>query len=145
MNTETMNRKDFLKRMGFSAGAILATYCFGGLTTSCQSDNIGPSGIDFTLDLTQTDYSALQNVGGYVKVNNVVIAQVATDDYVAVTQICSHEGEKQVYYRANKNDFYCSAHGAEFDLNGKGLNNNGKRGIKVYTTELNGNELRVFG
>ena len=145
MNTETMNRKDFLKKMGFSAGAIMATYCFGGLTTSCSSDAVGPSGIDFTIDLTEASNAALQNVGGFVRVNNVVIAQVAEDDYVAVTQVCSHEGEKQVSYRASKNDFYCSAHGATFDINGKGTNNNGNRGIKVYTTELNGPSLRVFG
>ncbi|WP_421874796.1 ubiquinol-cytochrome c reductase iron-sulfur subunit [Marinoscillum sp.] len=141
---EFMNRKDFLKRMGLSGSAIIATYCLGGLMTSCGEDVSPAADVDFTLDLTDSKYASLTTVGGWVKTNNVVIAYVDTDLYVAVTQVCSHEGQKQVTYRSSSEEFYCTAHGARFSLSGKGLNGNGSKGIRVYQTELNGTELHVF-
>ncbi|XOV94723.1 MAG: ubiquinol-cytochrome c reductase iron-sulfur subunit [Bacteroidota bacterium] len=141
-----MNRNEFLRGLGLSTGAIVATYCMGSLT-SCEDRFAGvtPSGtIDFTLDLSNSSYSTLLNKGGWIRTQNVVIAHTPDDNYVAVTQICSHEGQRQVGYRPSNNDFYCSAHGALFDINGNGENANGRRGIQVYNVSLEGTMLRVY-
>jgi cytochrome b6-f complex iron-sulfur subunit len=58
-----------------------------------------------------------------------------------VTQVCSHEGKVKVVYQ--NAEFYCPEHGAKFDVNGRGLNSNGKNGLTVYMTALNGSLLRV--
>lgn len=144
IQADFIKRKDFLKRMGLSASAIVATYCLGGLATSCKSDNTTAGDVDFTLDLTSSAASSLSSVGGWLKTNGVVIAHVDTDTYVAVTQVCSHEGKSKVTYRASNEDFYCTEHGARFDLNGKGLNSNGSKGIHVYNTSIDGDILRVY-
>ncbi len=141
---EFMNRKDFLKRLGLSGSAIIATYCLGGLATSCSNDISPASDVDFTLDLSDSQYTDLTTVGGWIKTNEVVIAHVDVDLYVAVTQVCSHEGERKITYRSSSEEFYCTAHGARFSTSGKGLNGNGSKGIKVYNTELLGTELHVF-
>lgn len=151
-----MNRKEFLKGLGFSGAAIFATYCMGGLT-ACSSSTSSPTPsnptnpgtttkVDFTLDLTQTANAALNTNGGFVinTANQVVVARTVTGSFAAVTIVCSHEGNPQVRYNSAANNFACSVHGATFDLQGRGTNANGSKGIKAYQTTLTGNSLRVF-
>ena len=141
---EGINRKQFLSKLGLGTGAIMATYCLGGLI-SCNDDDDYISGeVDFTLDLDESAYDALNAVGGYVRINKVVIAAVSEGTFVAVTQICSHQGAENVTFRPSNNDFYCTQHGAIFDLEGKGLNSNGSKGILVYKTSLSGTLLRIY-
>ena len=141
---EVINRNQFLSKLGLGTGAIMATYCLGSLI-SCDDDDDYISGeVDFTLDLDESAYNALNAVGGYVRINKVVIAAVSEGTFVAVTQICSHEGKEKVTYRSSNNDFYCTEHGAIFDLEGKGLNSNGSKGILIYNTSLSGTLLRVY-
>jgi cytochrome b6-f complex iron-sulfur subunit len=133
-----MNRRDFISQLGIGAGFVLTTACLG----SCKSDT--PSPVDFTLNLDDAANAALKTNGGYIISNNTVVAKDINGNYVAATVICSHEGLKQVAYDKANNRYNCSAHGAQFDLKGKGLNNNGSKGLTVYQTSLTGNTLRVF-
>ena len=41
-------------------------------------------------------------------------------------------------------EFHCTAHGARYDTQGKGLNGNGARGLATYQTSLTGTTLRIF-
>lgn len=124
-----------------AAFALTAT-CLGG----CAAENVTPDvngTVDFTLDLTDAANANLSNNGGYVVVDNAVVVGRANDGgYVAATRTCSHEPRKEV--RLRNDEWYCTAHGARFGLNGGGLNGNGRNGLKIYKTELNGNMLRVF-
>jgi nitrite reductase/ring-hydroxylating ferredoxin subunit len=136
-----MNRKEFLSKLSVGAAFALTTGCLG----SCSKDNgsIAPSGnVDFTLDLNAATNSNLQSNGGYVINNRVVVAKDSSGNYIAATQRCSHEGLKEVILR--NDEWYCTAHGARFDLQGGGLNSDGGKGLTIYKTELNGTMLRVF-
>lgn len=141
-----MNRKNFLKTLGGGAAFALTAACLGG----CATENIAPDtpgavagAIDFTLDLTTASNARLSNNGGYVIVNNqVVVAKTTNGEYVAATRTCSHDPRKEVILR--NGEWYCTAHGARFRLNGQGLNGNGRNGLTIYNTELTGNMLRVF-
>lgn len=44
----------------------------------------------------------------------------------------------------NNHQWYCTAHGASFDINGTGLNSNGSKGLTIYKTSLSGTSLRIF-
>ncbi len=94
-----------------------------------------------TLDLTLSANAALLKVGGYIRQSNIVIALVAANTYAAVTQTCSHEGQKQVIYQSG--EFYCQSHGARFTTSGVGLNSNGRGGLTVFKTSLVGNILHI--
>jgi nitrite reductase/ring-hydroxylating ferredoxin subunit len=133
---KNMTRKEFLGKIGIGAAFVLTASCLG----SCTKD--GKNGVDFILDLTASENAALQNVGGYIVKNQVVVAKAADGNYYAATQICSHEGEIKVIFRENQ--YYCTAHGAKFDLSGNGANSTGAKGISVYNTTLSGTQLRVF-
>ena len=132
-----MTRKEFLNQVGVGAALVMTGMCF----QQCSRE---PSGeVDLTLDLTDPEFANLAQDGGFVVVEEVVIARTSTGDYVAATQICSHQGFKQVSFNGD-DEFQCSVHGARFDLQGDGLNANGSGGLTIYNTELTGDTLRVF-
>lgn len=154
---EKMNRMEFLKSLGFKGASLFAVYCAASGLSSCVNESMDPtlppatggtggtSGgntNELVLDLTSSTYSKLNTVGNYVIVNSIVVARVSTSAFAAVTQVCSHEGKKKVYYRTN--EFYCPEHGARFDTSGKGLNSTGSKGLKTYRTEFSGTTLKVF-
>lgn len=95
-----------------------------------------------TIDLTSSAASALKTVTGYITQSGIVVAQVSQGVYVAVTQTCSHQPRNAIIF--NKTEFYCTAHGARYDLTGKGKNSLGSRGITVYKVATDGKTLVVY-
>ncbi len=148
MMSSNYTRHQFLRQLGLGGAALLAVYC-GTTLSSCQNSSLDPQtpasgSVDFTLDLTATAYAALKKNGGYVVTNNIVVARTMTGEYAAVTVVCSHEGNRQVTFTTS-NEFYCTAHGARFDVTGKGLNSDGRKGLTVYKTALtDATKLRVY-
>jgi nitrite reductase/ring-hydroxylating ferredoxin subunit len=139
-----IKRNDFLKSLGLKGASLMAIYCGASALSSCQNESeVAPSGtVDFTLDLTNASYSALNTVGKYITINKVVIARVSATSFAAVTQICSHEGQAQVMY--NGSGFSCPVHGASFSITGTRTNNVSSKDIAVYKTSLTNTSLRVF-
>ncbi len=145
-----MERKQFLKNLGAGAAFALTFPC--AQACSKESGNgpsaVMPTGVDFTIDLTSSEGAKLANNGDFILKNLVVVVKDLNGNFIAVTQICSHQAYDQV--RFVKNDggiFYCDVHGSKFDLDGAPLNqvdSNPAKPIKVYKTELNGDVLRVF-
>ncbi|MCA0230327.1 MAG: Rieske (2Fe-2S) protein [Bacteroidetes bacterium] len=135
---EKIKRNEFLKKLGFSGAALFALYTLD----SCQNEsNVAPLTGDITVDLADASNAQLKTNGGYVIKNGVVIARVNATTYIAATLTCSHEGKTQITFR--NNEWYCTAHGARFDQTGKGLNTEGKKGLKIYQTTLLNSTLTV--
>ena len=135
---EKIKRNEFLKKLGFSGAALFALYTLD----SCQNEsNVAPLAGDITVDLADASNAQLKTNGGYVIKNGVVIARVNATTYIAATLTCSHEGKTQITFR--NNEWYCTAHGARFDQTGKGLNTEGKKGLKIYQTTLLNSTLTV--
>ena len=141
---DKIKRNEFLKSIGLKGASLMAIYCGASALSSCQNESeVAPSGnVDFTLDLTNASYSALNTVGKYITINKVVIARVSATSFAAVTQICSHEGQAQVMY--NGSGFSCPAHGATFSITGTRTNNVSSKDITVYKTTFTNTSLRVF-
>ena len=99
---------------------------------------------DFTIDLEDANYASLQQLSAYVVKDGIVIAKSSQGDYVAATQTCSHQNNDAIYF-TNKDQWQCEIHGARFDLMGNGLNSLASNGLRIYTTELSGTTLRVYG
>lgn len=95
-----------------------------------------------TIDLTSSAASALKTVGGYLVQSGIVVAMSSAGNYIAVTQTCSHEPKKAIIF--NKTEFYCTVHGASYDLAGKGKNSFGSKGIAVYKIATDGKTLVVY-
>lgn len=151
---EKMNRMEFLKSLGLKGASLFAVYCAASGLSSCVNESMDPtlpppdggnSGgntNELVFDLTNPTYSKLNTVGNYIIQNSIVIARVSETAFAAVTQVCSHEGKKKVYFRSG--EFYCPEHGARFDVAGNGLNSKGSKGLRTYQTEFVGTTLKVF-
>jgi cytochrome b6-f complex iron-sulfur subunit len=141
-----MDRKEFLAQMGMTTAAVFMGACLGG----CSKDNDGggntpnppPSNVDFTLDLTQTANAALNNNGGFVYSNNIIVARTLTGAFIAVSQVCTHQGGT-VQFEASNNRFFCPNHGATFSITGAVTGGPASQALKSYKTSLSGNILRI--
>jgi nitrite reductase/ring-hydroxylating ferredoxin subunit len=157
-----MTRYEFLKSMGFTGGALMAalTSCVKPEDTYIPVTRIDANSVtpttpvipatpttnisSITNPLLKIDLatSTLKTVGQYIIQSNIVVAQVSAGAYVAVTNLCTHEPKRQVYY--SDGSFFCSAHGAQFNLSGTPLNNVARTAIKAYQVATDGKTLVVY-
>ena len=76
---------------------------------------------------------------------DIVVARNLEGELVAASQICSHQQTDRVRFITDDGGiFFCSTHGSRFDQNGTPLNTITNNPLKIFSTELNGNLLRVF-
>ncbi|MBU2996911.1 Rieske 2Fe-2S domain-containing protein [Cellulophaga baltica] len=150
-----MNRKAFLKTIGASAAFAVSFPCLHGCSSDSGDSTIDdevetPTNIDFTIDLNSEEASNLADNGGFILKNLVVVARNLEGDYVAATQICSHEANEDVRFVTDDGEafYYCSVHGSRFAQDGTPLNQvdeNEAKPLTIYNIELlDGDLLHVF-
>ena len=158
-----MTRYEFLKSMGFTGAALMATLTscvkpedtyipvtrIDGSVTTTPALPVTPT-TDITsitnpllkIDLTT---SVLKTVGAYIIQSNIVVAQVSAGAFAAVTNLCTHEPKRKVIYDKNSSQFYCTDHGATFDLKGVPLPNSiTNKAITAYKVATDGKTLVVY-
>lgn len=150
-----MERKEFLRSLGAGAAFALTFPCLHG----CSSDSEDlemfpePTGVDFTVDLTASGSSPLANNGGFIlaksnpadRLTDIVVARNLEGNFVAASQICSHQQTDGVRFISEDGGIYrCTTHGSRFSQTGTPLNSITNNPLKVFQTELNGEILRVF-
>ena len=138
-----MDRKEFLSLLGFGSASAALASCLGGCSKNVSSATTAPSGVDFTLDLSQAANAALLTNGGYVYNSGVIVARTMTSAYIAVQQVCTHE-TVTITYQGNNKRFYCDGHGATFSESGSVLGGPAPRALQTYNTSLTANSLRVY-
>ena len=145
-----MERKQFLRTLGTGAAFALTFPCLHG----CSKDNVEgdivevPEGVDFTIDLNSSEGAKLTNNGSFILKNLIVVVKDLNGNFVAASQVCSHESYDQVRFTTSDGGiFYCDVHGSRFDLDGTPLNqvdSTPAKQLKIFRTELDGQILRVF-
>ena len=140
-----MERKEFLKTLGASAAFAVTFPCLHSCSTDSGDGPEPPTGIDFTIDLTSSAAAPLQNNGGFILQNLVVVARNLEGNFVAASQVCSHQQTEEVRFVSDDGGtFFCSTHGSRFNQQGTPLNTITNNPLTIYNTELNGDMLRVF-
>ncbi len=142
-----MERKEFLRTLGVGAAFALTFPCIQGCSADGSDLNVKPipTGIDFTIDLTSTEGLKLQNNGDFILKNEVVVVRNLSGNFIAASQICSHQQTDQVrFIDEDGGIFQCSTHGSEFSQSGTPLNSITNNPLKIFSTELSGDLLRVF-
>ncbi|OJV21304.1 MAG: (2Fe-2S)-binding protein [Dyadobacter sp. 50-39] len=161
----SMKRGDFLRGLGLSASTLMAYWCLGTTMTACGSSDdptpnpdpdpnpgtgTGISGtttgtaINFTVDMTNSNTSKLKTNGNYIITGDVLVARTTAGSYVALSKICTHEGNP-VAYRSSSNDIFCQSHGSTFSIAGAVTNGPAAVSLKTYTVTVStdGNTLTV--
>ena len=144
--TNFITRGDFMKKAGLSIGGILLLNCLQACSDDTEVTPISPR-LDFSLDLNQNTNSALRSPNGFLVVNSqrVIVVRLANNEFIAVQSNCTHQGVT-VAFRANQNDFYCSAHGSSFQLDGTVINGPAGSPLRQYkySFDVTSNILRIF-
>lgn len=138
-----MERRDFVRKSAIIACGI---GCGATMLEACQKTTSStPSAptVDFTIDISTSQYTALQTNGGYVYANEVIIARDSNGNFAALYQVCSHAG-CTIQFNA-KNQFPCPCHGSIFDESGNVVNGPAPTALKKYNTSLSGTKLHVYG
>jgi cytochrome b6-f complex iron-sulfur subunit len=136
-----MNRKDFLKSSVALCGLSLIPT---GVIQSCKKQDFsGPSNVNFTLDLSQSANATLNNVGGALVANGVLVIRLDTATFSAVSDTCTHQG-CSVGYSSAQGKVVCPCHGASFNAStGAVLGGPAPSALTKYSTTLSGNILTV--
>lgn len=141
-----MERKEFLRTLGAGAAFAVAFPCVQGCTKGpgLETEPV-PTGVDFTIDLSGPEGDALANNGDFIIRNYVVIARNLSGDFVAASQVCSHQQTPEVRFVESQGGiFQCATHGSQFAQDGTPLNSVTSNPLKIFQTALNGDQLRVF-
>ncbi|GAB3996810.1 hypothetical protein GCM10028807_40350 [Spirosoma daeguense] len=133
-----MPRHTFFRLLGTSIGAFLLTQSASGCAWEENPTVEGEAiqKVDFTLRLDDNANQNLATKGGYVVVNNVLVAQTNDGKFLAVSSKCTHEGTRLVY-RAAQNEFYCALDLSRFDASGKVIAGPAAKPLSVYTIDSN--------
>ena len=146
-----MERKQFLRSLGAGAAFAIAFPCLGACSKDegeAGGNTPVPTGVDFTVDLEAAENIKLAEKGGFITKNSVIIVKNLEGNFVAASQVCSHQGYEQVRFLDRDGGiFYCEVHGSRFEQGGKPMNQVDSalaKSLKVFKTELSGAMLRVF-
>lgn len=146
-----MERIQFLRSLGAGAAFAIAFPCLGACSKDegeTGGDIPVPTGVDFTVDLEAAENNELTKNGGFILKNSVVVVKNLEGNFVAASQVCSHQGYDEVRFSDQDGGiFYCGVHGSRFEQSGKPKNQVDSaqaKSLKVFKTELSGVLLRVF-
>ncbi len=140
-----MDRRNFVKSSCTIGVLTIATPV--ALLESCTKDNTsttpqGPT-VNFTLDLSKPVNAALNNTGGSVHADGVIVVNTG-GSFIAIAETCTHAG-CMINYNKSANDFVCPCHGGTYDLSGNVISGPPPAPLKKYTVVENGNNLTVSG
>lgn len=142
-----MERKAFLRSLGAGAAFALTFPCVQGCSKGGDDPDPQPvpTGVDFTIDLDSEEGEGLLNNGDFILRDYVVVAKNLQGDYIAASQICSHQQTDGVRFLTDDGGiFHCYTHGSEFNQTGQPLNSITSTPLKIFNTSLSGNLLRVY-
>lgn len=93
-------------------------------------------GINFTLNLADKANENLTVKGGYVVMNNVIIAQTKSGTFVAVSVNCTFDKTRLVF-KAAENQFYCPLDLSRYDTTGNIISGPATLPLTAYRIEPN--------
>jgi hypothetical protein len=112
------------------------------ISAGCNKDN--NNNVNFTIDLTQPQFSILQNnFGVSVWYNGVCIARDASGNYVAVSGYCTVDNSA-ISFSGSTSYFICASYGHTFNEAGVETNAPGAASLVSYHTQLINNLLRIY-
>ena len=138
-----MDRRDFDRKSIVLACGVAGASAF---LEACSKKGSTPGAptVDFTIDISSTQYNALQTDGGYIYSNNVIVARDSKGNFIALYDVCPHAG-CTIQFSSRTNSFPCPCHGSFFDENGNVTQGPATSGVKKYNTTLTGNNLLIYG
>ncbi len=138
-----MQRREFLIK-SLQAGAAVAVPVVYSSCSKDDDEDLLPPGESITIDLDSSQYSQLKTDGNAVIVQKVIVANPGSEEFVALSSICTHQGCEISYNHSNGN-FPCPCHGSVFSGTGSVLQGPATTPVKRFTVTREGNVLTIEG
>lgn len=157
-----MERKEFLNLVGISVGAVILQNCMSGCTKAADptpavtppvtppptggggtstvsgltgNNSLAKGVIDFSVDITKSDFEILKNNGNAIVTGDVIIARTKAGDFLVVEKACTHAGTT-VDFVPDNSTFKCSNHGSVFDSSGNVTVSPASKPLKKYSASF---------
>lgn len=126
-----LGRREFLAKSAMFAAAAAALSACGIV------DSTSPQ-LTESVDITVSDYAALNNVGGIALVTaggeRLAIVRTGASSYVALSRVCPHQGST---VNTSGSGFRCPEHGATFNSTGTWTGGERTSNMHAYSTSFN--------
>ncbi len=132
-----MTRRELIHRIVIGGTTLMVA---PSVIESCTKLNTGFTSL--TLDLTKPSYSALNNPGGYIYTNEVIVINTGNDKIVALSSICTHQG-CTVGYSFSNHKLICPCHGSVFSETGNVLVGPAFVPLQAYNVTRAGDVLTI--
>ena len=141
-----MKRREAINKLGIGTAGIFVLpaafiACEKEETTPDNNNTNNNGGDDLTIDLSESQNSALLTPGGFLISGNIIIINDG-GNYVALSKVCTHSGCEITYSAAN-NNLPCPCHGSVFSLAGSVLNGPATSSLKTYNVSKSGDILTI--
>lgn len=138
-----MNRRELIGRV--LAGSTF--FVLPSVLISCvknSSSDIGgvitPGTIE--LELSSPSNSVLNNTGGWLIVQNIIVINTGGGNYYALSSICTHQG-CTVEYNKGTGKIQCPCHGSVYSISGSVLNGPAPLPLQSFPISLAGDILTI--
>lgn len=145
--------KRYLKGLGIIITAIQLQAC--GEMEIPDPNPGGNTGVDFTININNSPFTSLKNVGNAIIVTGrdkdqnekgkIIIVKPAENTiplYVALQGTCPNDASINLTYNSSNGTFVCSKDNSTYDINGRGSSANLKKYITTFLS--NTGEIRIF-
>lgn len=112
------------------------------LLSSCEGRDAVPK-VDFTIDLSQSSFAALNNFGGQLLYNNILIFEDGFGKYHALQGLCTYDN-CDLQYEVSPNYVSCTCHSCRYDVDGNVTMSPTVSPLVKYETTLSYPYLRVY-
>ena len=154
------SRRDFLSKSFKSLSAIALGSFAVTFINACSEDDspTSPSSsgddntggtVEITVDISQSENSALQNVGGIVALggnaidsNGIFLIRESASSVIALSRTCTHQA-CQVGAFSNDGVATCPCHGSSFNTSGNVLGGPAGSPLPKYSASLDGNVVTI--
>lgn len=134
-----MKRRDFLK----GSTSVLCAGAIAQLLAECAKEPVtAKPPANFTIDLSDPQFSTLKTVGGVALANNIYIVCTGQDTYIALSRVCTHQGCSVNYNSTGKN-FVCPCHGGVYNISGKVVSGPPPSPLAQYQVTVSGSTLSI--
>lgn len=138
-----MKRRELIRNV---AAGTVTLFVVPAYLTSCEKDDPDPDDNNpddnvLIIDLTDNKYSSLNEAGGFVVENDIIIFNTG-DGFSALSNVCTHNGCRVSYSHGNGN-LPCPCHGSVFSTTGAVVEGPADSALKNYPIAQEGDILTI--
>jgi len=141
-----MKRREFVSKVAVGGSILFVSpfylnSCSKGGDSATDSPDSGSTD-PINIDLSKSEFSDLNTVGGYVYYDKYIIIRSGESAYHVLSKFCTHQGDWLEYVPSN-NQIKCNLHGSMFTIAGVVLNGPATRNLAAYNVSVSGNILTI--